>query len=96
MYLVSTHQIGDTPVRDKGPDDFAELLQDAVNGTSVRIVPRVSPPPSTSSINSSLGYGSLDTSSGRNLVLKQNEQQAMDAITMKVSNLLSMKMKGSG
>ena len=88
-------QIGDTAVRDKGPDDFADLLQDAVNGTSVRIVPRVSPPPTVSSINSSLGYWSLDSAaSGRNLALKQSEQQLMDAITMKVSNLLSM--KGSG
>jgi len=81
-------------VRDKGPEDFAELLHDAVNGTTVRIVPRVSPPPTSGSINSSIGYGSLDTVSTRNVGLKQTDQQVIDSITMKVSNLLSM--KGSG
>lgn len=87
-------QIGDTYVRDKGPEDFADILQkEAVKGTSVRILPRVSPPPSAS-INSSLGYSSLDTSSGRSLVRKASDNQMMDSITMKVSNLLSM--KGSG
>lgn len=86
-------QIGDTYVRDKGPEEFSELLQEAIKGTSVRVLPRVSPPPS-SSINSSLGYSSLDASSGRSLVRKASENQVMDSITMKVSNLLSM--KGSG
>ena len=83
-------QVGDTPVRDKGPDDFAELLQnEAVKGTSVRIIPRVSPPPSFSSIS----YGSMDSTSGRSLIRKQSDHQ-LDSITLKVSNLLSM--KGSG
>lgn len=87
--MLPINQIGDTPVRDKGPDDFAGLLQKAVNGTTIRIVPRVSPPPSTTSINSSLGYGSLDAPR-----LKQTDQQVIDSITMKVSNLLSMKGTG--
>lgn len=88
-------QIGDTLVRDKGPEEFSELLQrEAVLGTSVRILPRVSPPPS-SSLNSSLGYSSLDTSAGgRSLVRKPSDNQMMDSITMKVSNLLSMKGTG--
>lgn len=82
-------------MRDKGPEEFSELLQrEAVLGTSVRILPRVSPPPS-SSLNSSLGYSSLDTSAGgRSLVRKPSDNQMMDSITMKVSNLLSMKGTG--
>ena len=86
-------QIGDTSVKDKGPDDFALLLQkEACEGTSIRIVPRLSPPPSITSL--SLGYGSLDGSDRSGLSRRPSEQQLMSSLTMKVSNLLSMRPPG--
>ena len=80
--------IGDTPVRGKTPDDFADLLEtEAVRGTTVRVAPRLSPPPSSSSAASSLDYPE------RKLVRRQSEQ-LLDSITVKVSNLLSMRTCG--
>ena len=90
--MMLSFQIGDTPVRDKSGDEFAELLQrEAPLGTTIKIVPRVSPPPSSHSIASSLGYCSLDAGERRSLVRRQSDREMVDSITMKVSNLLSMK-----
>jgi len=89
-------QIGDTPVKDKGPDDFAYLLQqESVIGdsTSIRIIPQLSPTPSAAS-SLSLGYGSLDLAEKAVLSRRQSEQQLMSSITMRVSNLLSMRGPG--
>ncbi len=84
-------QIGDTSVKDKGPDDFALLLQkEACEGTAIRIVPRLSPPPTTNTNSLSLGYSSLDMSEKSVPSCRQSES----AVTMKVSNLLSMKPPG--
>ena len=45
-------QIADTATRDKSPDDFAVLLQrEATKGTTVKIVPRLSPPPQGANSN---------------------------------------------
>lgn len=78
--------IGDTSVRGKTPEEFGELLQtEAVKGTTVRIVPRLSPPPSASS--------SLELPE-KKLVRRTSEQQLLDSITMKVANLLSMRTCG--
>ena len=80
--------IGDTLVRGKTPDDFAELLQtEAVRGTTVRVAPRLAPPPSSFSTASSLDHPECK------LVRRQNEQ-LLDSITVKVSNLLSMRTCG--
>ncbi len=87
-------QIGDTSVKDKGPDDFALLLQtEACEGTSIRIIPRLSPPPSTNA-SLSLGYSSLEMSERPSICSRPSEQQLASSVTMKVSNLLSMKPPG--
>ena len=83
-------QVGDTTTRDKGPDDLAELLQSAApKGTTVKILPRLerSPPPS-------LNPASLSSLDGEKKLLQRHSDQQLDSITMKVSNLLSMKASG--
>ena len=97
MCVSSPAQVGNTYVRDKGPDDFAELLhREATRGTTIKIVPRVerTPPPSSSSAFLTV-IPSMHLEGGeRRLVRRQSEQQLLDSITMKVSNLLTMKASG--
>lgn len=81
-------------MRGKSLDEFGELLQqEASKGTTIKIVPRLerSPPPSlmhTSSLQGSLDHGE------KKLIRRQSEQQIVDAITVKVSNLLTMRASG--
>lgn len=89
-------QIGDTAIAGKGPDDFHVLLQtEAPRGTTVKVIPRLSPPPSVTSVTSSAGYGSLEPADRRPLMRRQSDQQLMGSLTMKVSNLLSMRASGA-
>ena len=102
---LSPAQVGNTYVRDKGPDDFAELLhREATRGTTIKIVPQLerTPPPSTflSVIPAIYGrkknamYGRYLEEGERWLVRRRSEQQLLDSITMKVSNLLTMRASG--
>ena len=88
-------QVGDQLVRDKGPEDFAELLRtEASHGTTVKILPQLSSSStgtSVHSIASSIGYSSLDVAERKQLVRRQSDRELASSLTTKVTNLLTMK-----
>lgn len=62
--------------------------------TKVKVLPRMDrspPPPSSLSL---LSLGSSLEASEKKLLRRQSEKQMLDSITLKVSNLLSMKASG--
>jgi hypothetical protein len=89
--------VGDTSVRGMSPDNFQELLEkETGSGTStkVKVLPRMErspPPPSSLSL---LSLGSSLEITEKKLLRRQSEKQMLDSITLKVSNLLSMKASG--
>ena len=88
-------QVGDHLVRDKGPDDFGELWRhEAAHGTTVKILPQLSPSSSGAgmhSIASSIGYSSLDVTDRKQLIRRQSDRDVTSSLTTKVSNLMTMK-----
>ena len=83
-------------MRDKGPEEFAEILRnEASHGTTVKILPQLSSSSSGStsihSIASSIGYSSLDVAERKQLVRRQSDRELASSLTTKVTNLLTMK-----
>ena len=95
MIIISQlTQVGDHLVRDKGPEEFAELLRgEAVQGTTMKIIPQLSSSSTTSihSFASSIGYSSFDVADRKQLLRRQSDREMASSLTTKVTSLLSKK-----